>query len=309
MVFLATDVRPPRGGDGDVLVRLAAEKGATGIHLARGVDLAVMGALVSSAARAGLAVASVALPFPERPLTVGRRLPRLAATSRDEREAAVALAGRGLGAAIGVGARIALLDFGGVSLATPAADVARAYARRELEEGEPGALRLAAAIDERRARSVEVLDACRWALESLVRMAEPVGAELVLAVGATPWDAPSPREAAMLRAAFAGAPIGLAWDPGRLSVLRWLGLPISDDRLRELSSSAVLAIQNDAVGVAAGYLPGLGEREDGIAALPARPGIPVVIEGTPDATDDEVAAAVTARGEVSSPAPLSTAGR
>jgi hypothetical protein len=294
MVFLATDVRPPRGGDGDVLVRLASETGAAGIHLARGVDLSVMVALATSALRAGLAVASVALPFPERPLTLGRRLPRLAAASRDEREAAVALTGRGIGAAIGVGARLAVLDFGGVSLATPAADVARAYARRELDEGDPGARLFAAAIDERRARSVEVMDACRWALESLVRIAEPVGATLVLPVGATPWDAPSPREATMLRSAFAGAPIGLAWDPGRLSVLRWLGLPLSDERLRELASSAALAIENDAVGVAAGYLPGLGERESGVAALTPSAATPVVIEGTPDATDDEVAAAVTA---------------
>jgi hypothetical protein len=270
--------------------------GVAGVHLARGGDLGMLPALASLAARAGLTVPSVSLPMPERPLAAGRRLPRLAAPSRDEREAAIALTGRGLGVAIGAGARLALLDFGGVGLATAPVDVARAYARRELDEGEPGARLLAAALDERRVRAVEVMDACRWSLESLVRLVEPVGATLVLLVGGSPWEAPSPREAALLAAAFAGAPVGLAWDPGRLSALCWLGLPISDERLRALASSAALALENDAVGITAGYLPGLGEREDRVAALTAPATAPVVIQGPPDASADEIAAAVRAQG-------------
>jgi hypothetical protein len=274
--------------------------GTSGVHLARGVDLGMLPALASVAARAGLAVPSASLPMPERPLGAGRRLPRLSAPARDEREAAIALTGRGLGVAIGAGARLALLDFGGVSLATAPADVARAYARRELDEGEPGARLLAAALDERRVRSLEVMDACRWSLEALVRLVEPVGATLVLPVGGSPWEAPSPREAATLAAAFAGAPVGLAWDPGRLSVLCWLGLPISDERLRELASSAALAIENDAVGITAGYLPGLGEREGRVAALTPPAAVPVVILGSPDVSDAEIAAAAGARGDVAS---------
>jgi hypothetical protein len=92
--------------------------------------------------------------------------------------------------------------------------------------------------------------------------------------------------------AFAGAPLGLVWDPGRLSVLAALGLAISDDRLRALATGAVLAIENDAVGIEAGYLPGLGERDARVAALAAGATVPHIVTGRPDATDPEIAAAL-----------------
>jgi hypothetical protein len=113
-----------------------------------------------------------------------------------------------------------------------------------------------------------------------------------LPVAATPWQLPSPREAGLLIDAFAGAPLGLVWDPGRLSVLAALGLAISDDRLRGLANGAVLAVENDAVGIEAGYLPGLGERDPRVAALAAGPTIPHIITGRPDATDAEILAAL-----------------
>ena len=116
----------------------------------------------------------------------------------------------------------------------------------------------------------------------------------MLPVGATPWDAPSPREAGELLAVYAGAPLGPAWDPGRLSVLRALGLPISDERLRALAAAAVLVVDNDAVGLRAGFLPGLGERDPRLATMAVAASAPVVVTGTPDATDAEVSAALAA---------------
>jgi hypothetical protein len=115
---------------------------------------------------------------------------------------------------------------------------------------------------------------------------------LALPVAATPWQLPSPREAGLLVGAFSGAPVGLLWDPGRLSVLAALGLAISDERLRALASGAVLAIENDAVGIDAGYLPGLGERDARVAALAAGATVPHIVTGRADATDAEIAAAV-----------------
>ena len=132
-----------------------------------------------------------------------------------------------------------------------------------------------------------------------MRGAERAGLTLALPVAATPWQLPSPREAGELVEAFAGAPVGLVWDPGRLSVLAALGLAISDERLRALAGAAVLAIDNDAVGIRAGFLPGLGERDARVAALAPGATVPHIVTGGPDATDAEIAAAVRlARGVI-----------
>ena len=254
--------------------------------------------LAGTALRLGVGVPSLALPLPERPLPAGRRLPRLSAHARDEREAAIALASRGLEAASTVAARFAVLDFGEVTLATRPGELDRAFARREMDEDEPGSRLLAAAVAERRARGEALSDACRWSLERLVRGAERAGLTLALPVAATPWQVPSPREARALAEAFTGAPVGLVWDPGRLSVLAALGLAISDERLRALAGAAVLALDNDAVGIRAGFLPGLGERDARIAALAPGASAPHIVTGGPVASDAEVAAAVRlARGE------------
>ena len=297
MIFLASDLRPPRGGAGEALLRLAAETGADGVHLGGGGDLAVHARLAADALRVGLGVPSLALPLPERPLGPGRRLPRLAAHARDEREAAIALALRGLEAAAPVGGRLAVLDFGEVTLAARPGELARAFARAEMDEDEPGGRLLAGVVAERRAQGDALGDACRWALERLLRVAERAGVTLALPVAATPWQVPSPREARLLVGGFAGAPLGLVWDPGRLSVLAALGLAISDERLRALAETAALAVDNDAVGIEAGVLPGLGERDDRVAGLAPPATTPHIITGGPDATDSEIAAAVIrARG-------------
>src|SRR5205814_5794286 len=117
-------------------------------------------------------VSSLALPLPERPLGPGRRWPRLGAQARDERDAAIALAVQGLEAAAAVAARFALVDFGEVTLAARPGELARAFARGEMGEDEPGGRILAAAAAERRARGGEVGDACRWGVERLLRVAE-----------------------------------------------------------------------------------------------------------------------------------------
>jgi hypothetical protein len=292
MLMLASDLRPPRGGADEALMRLAAETGAEGVHLAGGVDLELHMPLTATALRLGLGVPSLAVPLAERRLAPGRRLPRLAAHHRDEREAAIALTRRGLEAGAAVAARIAVIDFGEAALTIRPGELARPFARAEMEEDDPGGRLLARAVAERRARAEELGDACRWSLERLVRAAERAGLTLALPVAATPWQVPSPREAQQLLDAFAGAPLGLVWDPGRLSVLATLGLAISDERLRALADAAVLAIENDAVGIDAGYLPGLGERDERVAALTAPASVPRIITGGPNATDAEIAAAV-----------------
>ena len=299
MVFLASDLRPPRASTDDRLLRLAADTGASGVHVGGGCDLSIVPVFTMAAARLGLEARTIALPLPEQLLAKGRRLPRLCAAADDERDAAVALAIAGLEMGAASGARLALLDFGAVPLAAREVDFARAFARRDAvdEAGDTDYASLpiwVAATGERRARAEEVVDACGFALDRLSRIAERLSATLVLPVAATPWQAPSPREAGLLLDRFAGAPLGVVWDPGRLSALAALGLAISDDRLAALAAAAVLVLDNDAVGMHAGYLPGLGERDPRVAALRPRDGIARVIMGGLDATDAEVATAVAA---------------
>jgi hypothetical protein len=293
MVILATEIRPPQVDGGERLTRLGAEIGAAGIHLGGACDLELVagGPLVRSALRLGLEVPSLTLPMPERRLATGKRLPRLAAPERDERGAAIALAERGLSLGSSFGARMALLDFGAVALATPFAAVAGAFARRALAADEPGGLRLADALAERRARGPEALDACRWSLERLVAAAERAGMRLALQIGVTPWQAPSPREASDLHETF-GAAVGMVWDPARLSILSALELAIADERLKTLAAAASVVMDSDAVGLVPGYLPGLGERDPRFAAFSPPDTALRIITGATDATDAEVAAAL-----------------
>jgi hypothetical protein len=295
MAFLATDLRPPRADGGERITRLAAETGAAGIHLGAGCDLEILGGspLVGSALRLGLELPSVALPLAERVLPAGRRLPRLAAPARDEREAAISLAARGLAAAGSFGARIAVIDFGPVALTADPVAFARAFARRAIGPDEPGGVLLANALGERRARAPEILDACQWAVERLLRAADGAGLRLAVQVGVTPWQSVSPREADLLREMFGGS-FGVAWDPGRLSLLGTLELPAADDRLKSLSAGALAVIENDAVGLEAGYLPGLGERTGRLAAFAPPASLPRIVTGHPGSTDAEIAAAVVA---------------
>jgi hypothetical protein len=294
MVLLASEIRPPQADGGERLTRLAAEVGAAGVHLGAGCDLEVVlgGPLVGSALRLGLEAPTLALPLPERALAPGKRLPRLSALESDERGAAIALVERGLSLGVSFGARVALLDFGSVPLAASAAALARAFARREVESDEPGGLLLASALAERRARGPEVLDACRWALERLLRSAERASIGLAIVLGVTPWQAPSPREVGVLAETFSGSAFGPVWDPARLSVLAALGLPLADERCKALAAAAAIAIESDAVGLDAGYLPGLGERDSRLGTIVAPAGVPRIVTGGGDATDAEVAAAV-----------------
>jgi hypothetical protein len=295
----------------DPLIRAAGDAGATGIHLAGGIWLADLEVVIPALLRAGLALPSVTLPLAPRALPAKKRLPTLAAADREERGAAIALATEGLEATAGAGVRWALLDFGPVTLPVPRAEVAASFARRELGARDVGGADLAVAIRARKALAERLADACRWSLERLVRLAEARGVTLILPVGASPWELPSAREALALLADFGGAALAVAWEPGRITAARALGLRIPEERVKALAAAAGLALESDAVGMGAGYLPGLGERDE---ALPARPELPrdapIVVTGFPDSTDAEIAravAAVTATYEAPAPAPAADA--
>lgn len=293
MILLSTELRPPRGDGGERIARLAVESGAGGIHIGGGCDLELLSGapLLATALRLGLEVPSLTLPLPDRPLAAGKRLPRLAAPASDERAAAIALAEQALARATAFGAHVAEVDFGAVFLTAPPGAFARHFARRACAPGEPGASVLERALGERKALAPGVLDACRWSIERLLRLAERSGARLAARIAATPWQAPTPRELTELRDTF-GDGLAVAWDPGRLSVLATLGLPVSEARLQALAAATALVVNNDAIGLGPGYLPGLGERAEALATVKLTADPLRVVLGPADVSDAEVRAAV-----------------
>jgi hypothetical protein len=288
-VLCATDLRPLHAGGIDPLIRVAGDAGATGIHLAGSFFLGDLAPVATAVLQAGQIIPSMALPLGPRALASGKRLPALAADDPEERGAAIGLSEEGMAAGASVGVGWGLLDFGPVKLPVSRQEVAEAFARRALGEGEDFTIARGA----RKSMAEGLVDACRWSLERLCRQAESRGCKLMLPIGASPWEVPSPREALSLLEAFQGAPLALAWDPGRLSALLALGLPLPAARIEAVAKAAGAAIENDAVGMEPGYLPGLGERHERLPARPSLPaGAPVIVTGSPEFTAEEIADAV-----------------
>jgi hypothetical protein len=294
-VLCASDLRPVHSGGVDPLVRAAGDAGATGIHLGGGIVLGDLEGVVPAVVRAGLTAPSMTLPLPPRALGPRKRLPALAASDPEERAAAIALATDGLDAGVGAGVRWVLLDFGPLTLPVSRDELGLSFARRELDQGAAGANDFELLRAVRKAIAERLSDACRWSLERLVRPAEARAVTLVVPAGGSPWEVPSAREALALTETFRGAPVGLLWAPGRLTAARAFGLRVPDDRVAAVAAAAAAAVETDAVGLDPGYLPGLGERDP---TLPARPTLPrdapIIVNGSPDSTDAEIARAVAA---------------
>jgi hypothetical protein len=239
--------------------------------------------------QAKLSMPALLAPVPEERLSLHRRVPSLAG-DRDERAAAVDLVRRAMQVSRDAGTRTVVLDFGRLPLDGEEAELRRHFARRELDEGEPGALMLASVLRERKSRATEFLDHCRLALEAILRDAVPMDVRLAILPAATPWQAPSPRETVELVADFAGAPVGSVFSPARLAVLTALGLGVSAERRAALRQTALLVEAGDAVGLDQPLPLGMGaldpEELRGFA-----PEIPVVLCGPPDASAAEVRAA------------------
>jgi hypothetical protein len=296
MLVCSTGLRPPSSVGEEAIVRLASDVGCAGILVGDGCTLPSAAPLVTGALRAGLKVVALAAPLGDGvAATAHKRPPRLGAADRDERAAASELALRTLAMAGSVGASIITVRMGPLFLAARPVDMGRFFRRREVDEGDDGEACLMAALDERRATIGAALDACRSSLDRLVREGERRNLQLALELSSSPWGLPSPREGLDLLAGYEGARLGVVFDPARLSVMRRLGLSISPERLSALRKATLLIADNEAVGLDAGYLPGLGEREDDLAQRTGVPaGTPVVLVGPPDSTDAEIATAATA---------------
>jgi len=293
VILLGTEQRP--GGDPSpaALARAAGDAGFEGLALGPWSTRAQMLELVAAGASAGLAVPVAAAPLLEAfPLPPGKRLPFLASESDpEERLAAVELFGASLKAAGPLGVSVFTVNLGDVVLGISPGEVARRFKRRELDEDEPGARALAAALAERRARSPQILDACRFALDRMVALAERANVAIALEVSGGPWGTPTPREAATLLDEYREAPLGVVWDDARLQVLWTLGVPPLRERAEALAAAARLRRANEAVGLDVGFLPGQGDPDAAVTAAlppPSDAELPVVVSGRFDSTLDEL---------------------
>jgi hypothetical protein len=243
--------------------------------------------LLGTAARqAKLTMPALLAPVPEERPSVYRRLPSLAG-DREERAAAVELVVRAMQVSRDAGTRVVALDFGRLPLGGQEADLRRHFARRELDEGEPGGTLLAGVLAERRSRAEEWTDHCRLALEALLRYAVPMDVQLAILPAATPWQVPTPRETAELVRDFAGAPVGSVFSPARLAVLSALGLGVAPERRAALRQTAFLVEVADAVGLEQPLPLGLGELDPAeLRGFPAP--TPLVLGGPPDTSPGEL---------------------
>jgi hypothetical protein len=276
-------------------VRLASDMGCDGLAVeagAGGCALDEVPGLVAEAAGAGLVCPALFGPIPPERLAPGKRLPHLCAwDDKEERLAAVRLAGKAMEIGRSLGVLSFAFELGPVKLALPAGAVRRLHARGALDEDEPGQADLARLLEERRRKSARVLDASRAALEGMVHTAERLAATLLLPVARVPWAAPSPREAGLLLSEFAGAPLRAVVAPARRAALAALGMPGAPDRWAAIEEAVGLTLFTDAVGLDADLAPGLGELD--YAPLAGRAlEAPAVVSGRPDTS---VAEAIAAR--------------
>jgi hypothetical protein len=287
VILCGSSLRPPLADGPLPLVKLAGDTGCAGIIVDGGCLLRQVTALALKTVWAKMTLPALVAPMADERLTPGRRLPSLAAADDpDERLAAVALVRRLVESTRDVGIGTVALDFGRVSLGIDEAVVRAHFARRELEDGEPGYAKLAAAISERRARGAAAFDASRASLDALVRLAEQHDLKLALRLGAGLWEMPSPREATDLLAEYTGGPVGVVWSPARLAVLGALGLAPSAERRETLRKAALLVDATDAVGLDHPMLPGLGEVD--LAELKVETPLPIILSGPADSSDEEV---------------------
>jgi hypothetical protein len=307
VVLCGCSLRPPSALGPDRIVRLASEAGYDGLAVDGAVTLEMLPALATEGMRSGLRVQICMCPLPEAPLGKGKRLPHLAAwDDPEERLAAIKLARRAIDQGGGLEVGLFVLDLGPLALRTREEELRRRFARREMDEGEPGHRLLRTALAERKASAERILDACRASLEPLLAAADRQGRALALPLAASPWQAPSPREALALLNEFSGAPLGVVLAPARRAVLEALGIAGPPERwpLLEKAASAIWA--SDVVGLESDLLLGLGE----LGALPALPEgkrAPIVIAGRADATIREVARARRLGEKLTRPADPSAA--
>ncbi len=274
-------------------MRLAADAGFDGVAMDGGCFLRDLPALISEAAKVGLAFGAGFGPVAVEPLAKGKRLPHLVSLfDKEERQESLRLTLRNMDLVRGLGATRFVVDLGLIDLAVPEIEVRKAFSRCEFEDRDLGRRLLDQALAQRRLLSGRISDACQASLGPLLRHADAIGVRVLLMPAATPWNAPSSTEIVALLKEFSGAPLAPICAPAHRAALAELKLAGPSERWERIEREAGLSYATDAVGLARDLLPGLGELWAGSEGTrPCLPDAPVIISGRSDSTLDEVIAA------------------
>ena len=203
----------------------------------------------------------------------------------------MALAKKTLEAASDLDIRLLALDLGPAGLKTSEAQLRLRFARREMDEDEPGGRLLKRALEERRSRAGRIFDACRLALEPLLEAAARAGRRPGPAAGPHPLAAAQPAGGPAAAAGVhrrSAAAAGLSRPPGG-AARAGAGRP-GRALARSSRRTAGCVLATDQVGLDSDLLLGEGELDDDDLRLPKlAEGTPtIVVSGPVDASFKEV---------------------
>jgi hypothetical protein len=290
VILCGTSLRPPAIVGPGRIVHLANEASFSGLAIDCGCPLSQVPQLATESLRAGARVEVAQIPVPDEPLSKNKRPPHpMAVDDPEERQAARALARRGLEQAHALAIPVAMVELGPVPLHARYDQLVASFQRAEMDEDEPGYRLLRRALEERRTRSEAVLDACRAFLDPLLALADRQGSRLALTLAASPWEAPSPREVMTLLHEFAGSPLSVAAAPARRAALAGVGLAGPPERWPEIEKAASLVLLTDAVGLEHDFVAGVGELDFVLSGEIAQR--PLVVTGRADSRFAEIVAA------------------
>lgn len=295
MLALSTSWCSSTFGNGGALVAAVVQHGIAGVELDYRIRAKTFGPMPAALKRAGLTVVSVH-NFCPHPADMDRFSPSgdllsLSDREKETRRRAVALTARTLEIAAELEAGVVVLHCGRVEMdpeipvwqrlfdtGALAADGGREFAARKLARRD-------------RLKGPH-LDALRFSLDTLLRLADRHGLRLGLENRAHFHELPGPDDFALLFEEFAGAPLGYWHDTGHAQRNAALGICTPASLLAAGAKHLVGLHLHDARGLR-DHLPlGSGEIDFGTLKPFLAPDIPRVIELAPGTPEADVTASI-----------------
>lgn len=295
MLALSTSWCSSTLSNGAALVAAVARHAVAGIELDYRIGVKTFGPMPAALKHAGLTVVSVH-NFCPHPVEMARFRPSgdllsLSDCEKESRRRAVALTTRTLEIAAEMEAGVVVLHCGRVAM-----DPEIPVWQRLFETGaigdDPGREFAARKLAQRDRLKGPQLDALRFSLDTLLRLADRHGLRLALENRAHFHELPGPEDFAPLFEEFAGAPLGYWHDTGHAQRNAALGI-CSPQSLLAANGKHLLGLHlHDARGLTDHLPPGSGEIDFGALKAFLTPAIPRVIELAPGTPEADVAAGI-----------------
>ncbi len=295
MLALSTSWCSSTLSDGPALVAAVSRHGVPGVELDYRIGAKTFGPVPAALKHAGLTVVSVH-NFCPHPADMARFSPSgdlLSLSDRDKetRRRAVALSARTLEIAAELEAGVVVLHCGRVAMEPELPVWQRLFDTDQIrsDRGREFAARKLARRDRLKGPH---LDALRFSLDALLRLADRHGLRLGLENRAHFHELPGPEDFGLLFGEFAGAPLGYWHDTGHAQRHAALGICTAQSLLAANGKYLVGLHLHDARGLTDHLPPGSGEIDFGALEPFLVPGIPRVIELAPGTPETDVAAGI-----------------